>query len=420
MPPGLHTDVAEIPQFEQHLAAAVQALQVTLRTLLASVGANPRKPQDVARRFDLDKNLTWKVAKIVAADQPYAVVAHLPGAAGIDILLAALQHAGATTSAVQAVRAAYAEFERVIAIHAGDRATLNLTLESMAAEHDVRGQVACRKLAFRGNSGIWGIQARVRTTTAFLAPNRDRPHLLDMGLIGGFCDIRRLRRSACWPLFRIRRYNDDGTPVKPSAGFEPLDPAFSAPDGPHLVGDFCSPHMPPLEATTDERGVVYRLGAGPVGKTGAFDCFFGHILRAGAGRYRDEHNLVGEVFSIVNVPVETLIFDIFTHADVRLAQLPEALVYGRLSGDLDEHTQRSVHDLLPVREPLVWLPQPTAENTPLVPRYPELFELACRKGGWRPDDFVGARLVLPYPPMPATVVLRFPLPAPPGGAGAHN
>ncbi|MFI4871008.1 MAG: hypothetical protein ACIARQ_04285 [Phycisphaerales bacterium JB061] len=35
--------------------------------------------------------------------------------------------------------------------------------------------------------------------------------------------------------------------------------------------------------------------------------------------------------------------------------------------------------------------------------------------GWNPGDFRCLRLIMLYPPMPSTVVMRYPLPMPEGG-----
>ncbi len=78
--------------------------------------------------------------------------------------------------------------------------------------------VKSRKLAFKGNSGIWGAQSRVRMNTSFIAPNRDNPELLDYAQIGGYSDLQRLRVNGAWPLFRMRYLNDDGSdlPIRTS------------------------------------------------------------------------------------------------------------------------------------------------------------------------------------------------------------
>ena len=62
--------VTTVPEFPEHLQTALQALRAAIIELLSAVGADPGKPQDLARRFGLNKNLTWKVSKIICESDP--------------------------------------------------------------------------------------------------------------------------------------------------------------------------------------------------------------------------------------------------------------------------------------------------------------------------------------------------------------
>jgi hypothetical protein len=118
-----------------------------------------------------------------------------------------------------------------------------------------------RKLAFRGNSGIWGVQARARVNTAILAPSRDAADFVDQAMIGGWVDFRRLRADTRWALFRRRRTHSQ----QPHALGEPIDPAEPR-DGPMLIREFCSDTLPPIEVVPDSGGdLVHELGPSPLG-----------------------------------------------------------------------------------------------------------------------------------------------------------
>lgn len=110
----------------------------------------------------------------------YQSLQHLPGAEGIEILPKAAHKVGVAELLLDNVREAQRDFDRVV-------------LDSMGGAGSGERLEYSRKLAFRGSSGVWGLQARVRCTTSFVAPNRDNPDLLDLGLVGGLVDVRRLR-----------------------------------------------------------------------------------------------------------------------------------------------------------------------------------------------------------------------------------
>ncbi|MFM8697786.1 MAG: hypothetical protein ACKOF7_03795, partial [Phycisphaerales bacterium] len=117
--------------FAADCRSAARALRDALRSLYASVGADPMRPQEVSRRFKLNKNLTWKIAKVLQTHDPLEAVPLVPGGEGLGILLAAMEAAGASASAIADVRARMADFDRMIETHVGDRGTLELLMDGI-------------------------------------------------------------------------------------------------------------------------------------------------------------------------------------------------------------------------------------------------------------------------------------------------
>jgi hypothetical protein len=392
--------------FERQLADAVDRLRGALADVLASVDADSTRPQDMSRRFRLNKNLTWKVSKIIHASDVGTPLQHLPGEAGVAILLDALARAGAPDAACAAVRAAVAGLDDVVQVHTGDRATLELILDGLTPEGFGGERLErSRALAFRGNSGIWGVQARVKTTMAILAPSREAPDRIDAAVVGGYRGFRRLRPTPAWPLFRVRPYRDDGS-----------DPAHACVSRPlrgesYLLSEFCSQTMPGLTVVREGAEDVFELGDGPIGNTGQFDCVFGSLARDVGPRYREPGDTGGELYSIVSCPVETLVFDLVAHRDLAFALRPTVDIVSRLDGRLRPPGMRPLRDLLPIEETATDLGfGPPAFATPLAPGAPEIASVAFESFGHDPRDFGAVRLTVKFPPMPSTVVLRFDLP----------
>src|SRR5690606_24262474 len=112
----------------------VLGIRTAFTELLLSAGADPARPSEIARRFQLNKNLTWMVSKIVNSPDVYAVAQHIPGTARIDSLLTAMGKAGATQREVAKLRSALDDFDRLVVEHTGDRETLELILAEMSPE----------------------------------------------------------------------------------------------------------------------------------------------------------------------------------------------------------------------------------------------------------------------------------------------
>ncbi len=399
-------------KFDDHCQSAVQGLRRALLGLYREVGADPTKPQDVSRRYQLNKNLTWKVARIIGTDNALEAVRLIPGAGGLDILLAAMDRGGAPEASIERVRSAMGEFERMVETHMGDRGQLELALDSMGVG---RPMEQSRKHAFRGNSGIWGVQAMTRFTAHFLAPNAGASSMLDLGMIGGLTRMRRLRAIERWPVFQLRNYNDDGSVQERALGRVAIEPERGGAAGdPWLMRSFCSANMPAMHVRALGDTKVYEIGDGPVGRQGEFSCCFGFAEVGTVPRYADAANTVGELISSVSMPVELLHFDLFIHRDLQEAMDPEYFMMGTLGGAIDGVGAMR----LPLPERFNDLGLNAMVDTAMIDRYGDAVERVLATMGHDRALFRCLRLTVEHPPLSSRVVVRYQLPESPSSGSA--
>jgi hypothetical protein len=397
--------------FREDLRSALQAYRAAVIELMAAVQSDPGKPQEVARRFSLNKNLTWKVSKIAAASDLYAAVGHIPGAAGLAIFLRALEQAGAPAALLEATRKAASEFDRVVKVHTGDRATLEIMVNgllpsAMQRERDEQN----RKLAFTGNSAAWGVRAKVQLMLNVLAPNPGDPDMADLVQVGGLAELRRLRREARWLLFRRERWSDDDPrPAQDQA--ESLDPDFPADKGLPLLGAFCSRPIPEIRVIAGDGEEQYELPPGPVGNTAAFTCLYGQIARKVGPTFAKSEGELAELGCNFMTPVEHVLFDLLVHRDLDWAMNPRLVMYSRLDGGLMQRASRRTRNLLPVTEPvhdLGWGVDGLA--TPLLRDYVKLTRYVLDRLSWRAEDLRAYRFTMSFPPIPTTAMFLADLP----------
>jgi hypothetical protein len=414
----VESHLRDAPAFRDDLRSALQAYRASIIELMAAVGADPGKPQVVARRFNLNKNLTWKVSKIAGASDLYAAVPHIPGAAGLDIFLSALQRADAPKGLIEATRKAAGEFDRVVQVHTGDRATLEIMVNgmlpsAMKSERDEQN----RKLAFQGNSATWGVRAKVQLTLNVLAPNPDDPEMADLVQVGGLAKFRRLRPDARWLLFRRERWSDDDPhPAQDEA--ESLDPDYPADQGVPLLGDYCSKPIPDIEVLSGEGEDQYELPPGPVGNTAALTCLWGQIARKVGTTYATTEDEYVELGCNLITPVEHVLFDQLVHRDLEWAMDPKLVMYSRLDGGGLQRAMRRSRSVLPVAESihdLGWGVDGLA--TPLLQNHPKLVRDVLDRLDWRAEDFRAFRFTMPYPPIPAVAMIMAKLPPRSRGEG---
>ena len=293
--------------------------------------------------------------------------------------------------------------------HAGDRPTLQLLLDSLAVQDgDATGLEESRRLAFQGNSGILGIQASVRYTTFFCAPNAQQPELLDTAFLGGLLGIRRFRPNACWPLSRHTGFTDDGTENHPPARTA-LDPNFVGP-GPSIIGQFSSQPIPEVAVRQIQGMEIFELAEGPIGNRGIDDLCTGHYSRADLPRYRDAHNENGEFHIYLASPVAKIQYDLVLHKDLGVTELASSVMALNFHQAFAPLQARQPQDYLPMPEQarLLHGARP-AFGTPLIPRYEEMTDYVFERMDWQAEDFRAWRLEIPYPPLPATLIIGFPL-----------
>ena len=390
---------------EQECQHAVDRLRAALIDLYDSVGADPSSPQDVARSFRIGSTLSWNIAKLLQAPDGLAAVPHVPGSASIEKILKATRSRGASERTVNEVRDAANQFERMIEIHVGDRPTLDLIIDGLAMNGSP-GLELSRKRAFHGNSGIYGVQAKTYMMSCFLAPTPDDPDQLDMVMLRGYVGLRRLRPSVRIPIFRIRQWSEAGQAIG-SQQWQPLEVGATGP----LLSTFNRGEIPEIDAVPVDGGTDYVLQPGPIGNRGAFDCFLGDMLRAGASRFRTADDTTGEFGAMVTVPSEQLVFDLVAHKDAAFALSASSHIYASYFTHEQQGGQWDEGARLPIRQSSSELAgSPPAVATPMVPRYSDMQSFVFERLGWKPSDFQGVRFQLKYPPLGSTVIQRFELP----------
>lgn len=411
----LNNDYSDVPKFEDHVKAVVHKLRDNLADILGEVGADPTKPQDMARQLGLNKNLTWKVSHILGESDPYMAIPHIPGKSGLGILVRTLKKNGASAKTLKALRESIDEFERMVEIHAGDRTHLEMMLDSLTHDGEQQRHENHRKLSFLGNSATWGVQARVQLTVNFIAPSQS-PDMVDLAWLSGLINFRRLRPDVNWAMASARKSVDDGS-LLPLGAIEPIDANFNGSDQAPLMGEYCTDPLPEIRTVSGPESMLrYELMEGPVGNTAAVSCIIGLHGKGFVRRYRCEDDSIGEHIARMSTPVEVLVHDLFVHEELSHAFNPEICLYSQLPGGPMYPMSGRNQGRLPLHEKVIDLGRGTSGLMTLeVPRYKLMLQSVYERLGWDEGKFHGFRFKMRYPPIPSLAVLRYDLPEPPKG-----
>jgi hypothetical protein len=329
--------------------------------------------------------------------------------------LTAVQREGASTEVVERVRTAVKALDNMVERHVGDRATLELIVDGISPNRGDHLELS-RKLAFRGNSGLWGVQAKTRLMTVMMAPNAVDPDRIDMAIVRGYVGFRRLRSDVRWPIFQLRGWGEEGGSM--TEPWQPLDTSGDEDSRLPLLRKFSNVGPNDVEEVKTTKGVDYMLQPGPIGNTGAIDCFIGDFDRSAASKYRTEQDTTGEFGATISAPTERLIFDLIVHESLDFALNPDVRAFAGIFTERSEEAIPEGYLPVPVPQNIAPLPgRPVAVTTPGIPRYAEIVNFVHEQMGWTAERFRGSRLDLSYPPMGSTILLRFKLPAAPDSGG---
>jgi hypothetical protein len=399
--------------FEDDCQAPIGSLKASIIELCDDLGADIEAPQEIARTLGINKTLTWSVSRVVRATSHLEALPHIPGTAAIEQFLRAAETRGASKSRVDSVREAASELQRLVQHHFGDRGTLDLMLDGLAGDSDGENLQNSRKLAFRGNSGLFGVQARTRMMTALLAPNREQPSRLDIVIVSGYIGFRRLRGNVRWPLFKVRSWGNAEEPLVKDAP-QPVD-LRHGPNPCAWLHSYCTPAGPTVDEELSSGGRDFILGQGPVGNHGALDCFRAEIQRSAVYRYAERTDDVGDLGVNLTTPCEEVLIDLLYHEELAFVRQSELVVFGRIFSH-GGHDTPAPDDAsrLPIKAtPTELVGRPPAVGTPLVPRYAEMVRDIAESVGFNLSQFRGIRATLDFPPLGSSLMLRFPLPPAP-------
>ncbi len=411
MPTPISREVTKEPlPFEEHAASVVGRIRTAFAELFRAVNADATRPQQVARDFGLNKNLTWKISKIICEADAGNIVSYLPGRAGLNILLDSFKKSGIPANVQKEVRDALAEFEQLQEIHAGDRETLEAMLGGLSRGSDAQQQnEAQRKLAFRGNSTIWGVQARMQVCVNIISPSDD-PDFVDLAWISGLIDFRRLRRDAVWAIASTRKVDDQGNPL-PTEDIESIDPSMSGNGNAPLMTEFCSQPTPELRLNRGADGFLrYELVEGPIGNTASTTCVIGIFARRFVRRTKLEGDTLGEHLARLYTPAELLVHDLFVHRDLQNAMGPSIHLYDQLPIAPSYPVGGRDQGELPVFDTVQALgPGTRSAMVPEFGPYCSMIDAACERLELNSADLMGFRFRLKYPPIPSVALFRYPL-----------
>lgn len=396
--------------------SAVHGLRRALATMLQSVGASAEEPQEIARRFGLDKTLTWRIARVVREEDVWEAVQHIPRRPSIQLFVTAMTKHGASNQSAELVYDALDQFEEFVLRHSGDRETLEMMAGPSARRSSDKRMEAFRKTGYEANSAIWGVRAKMQLATKFVVPGTD-PGMLSLGTVCGLVDFRRLRPETRWAVASVYSWGGENSEhqeltgvIQPMHKDSPRNARGLATPESLLLGQFCTTPLPDMQIIEQPaRTYRYMLTEGPVGNTAAATMLLGFKSPNTASDRPSYAGEVGNHLVSLSTPCEELLHDVFIHKSLAFAMNPTAHVFSQMPGGPQFPNDGGTASGLPVPQEVVDLGGGEADPDIMIaeiPNYLEILHMATDSMGPPLKDFRAFRYRLRYPPIPTLAIMR--------------
>ena len=407
------TDAKDPPKetFEAAAKRALESVRAAMREAIASIGADRINSLALSRLLRVDKSLSWRIVRFAQEPDVFVGGEHLPGDPGLRILTRALRGSHASHEAIERLDDALAQLSQVVREHAGTRTAFRAML-LQCRRHDAHEDATFefRRMAFQANAALWGIDVATRSMMTVISGSRSKPGFVDIAMVGGFTRLRRMRHDLAWPVAR-RRFRAPGADGPPSS-VRPLDPSVD-PEGPPLVGAYSTIPPAALRPVKTSNGAWYELPETGIGSANEVSLVIGEHYEAIAPVVRTTDSENAELMIQLDLPIETLVFDLYVERALPLGRPVTARLFSQLLGGSAAPSPERERDALPMAERPVQVDDAEAPAaTQAIPRFAELVEdvfawLGRARAGY--DHF---RLEIRYPMMPTALVMALPLAEP--------
>ncbi len=398
---GVFGSDAMLATFRQECEVAIESIRAAVKGLGNAASSDPTRPQEVSRRFGINKNLTWKFARVLSATDAFDAITMLPGPEGVEIYLRAFAAGGTPEQFTAELRFALKRFDALADRHFGSRAELELVLDGLRTDGTLEN---ARRMAFRGMAVVFGVQARARLTAQIVQPKSSDPRRANVAMLVGLAGLRRLRPIGALPIFRASS-DQPGFTSAPLFGGDAKDATN------YLAREFST--IPNSKVHTFESGerLSVALGEGPIGRSGDSDMIFGTLLPDALSLHAEPGDTTAGFSTAVSIPSESLVSDLFVHKSIPVLESLRASMHATLSTPLPSDRARQAACRLPIDcTPL--LMEDLSVGFPLEQfgQYEAMVLRAFEVLKANPADYRLARVAMAFPPVPSALLVEWDLP----------
>lgn len=372
------SDEPPTAQVEAECLELGRAVVSALAGVLDGLPNASRKPQEVARRLKINKDLSSRTLTALRSSEPWAAIHSLPGTVPLRQLVDAAAAQGSPATETEHALTLIDRFDAFVRREFGSRAELQSLLSTRVAGAREQLLASSKQAVFRGMAGLRGLTVDILAVTFVVHPTDADSDRCDVLAIIGSHGVRRTRPNSRYT-FRF--------------GCDNRDDRASIDDV--LLADFCSPHPIPVDLRIDGRFLVGELK----------ENVFGRQSTANLVSYEDlpsQHSRTVQPgsppwFSAgVLHPTRQLQFDLLLHRDIWPSRTPELGLFHRGADEFDSSKPIAETSTIACDDSIVELDSPHFGGH-AVSGYARMLDSVCDARGWTLADLRGYRCESSYP-----------------------
>lgn len=395
------------------LRGAILPLQRAIETVLNSPHESVGSATELARTFEVEQTLAWRVWRLVQAPSGEEAASYVFGTSALRGFLKAASKHGVQEPVLEAVRKHYREYREFVDRFAGDDATLRLMLGPLRDDRDGAALAESQTLFDASRIRI-GCQASSQIHCCFMFREPGETNA-SIDIIDAVTDLWWLRPDGCAVLaahYVIDTRDPERGENVPHED-APIDPAIEHgegaarqhPDTP-LLHEFCTGDSTIIRQNHIGGTNTLSAHARSIGRSTASTICTGRRVRAVFPPLSVDPQ--SAIAKSIYVPSELLLIDLYVAADL----VDEGYVFRPLvtdpmfwPGQVTLWTPRI--DLTAMGGTFQTIePSDLIDNPTKMARYRELVAWSFDRIGRPREDFYCFRLRLPFPPLGMTFTLE--------------
>jgi hypothetical protein len=369
-------------------------------SLIDSFPTQMRTPSAMARWLGLQQPLCSRLlSKVRRVGDGVEVLMHVPGVQGLGMFVEAARARESDPARLRACEAAIVEFGDLLRDHGGSRRALAAMLRGAITPERVRGndELHNRAAAFEANAALMQCSAHAVLMSRVYSPSRSTPGMLDLAAVAGRVGFER----SSYHMPAVISYLPHA-----STAIEEARAAQEPTASEKLFEEFCSKPVPHVRLERHGTSMIEIVEQQPGG--GAVDIIGGPFFHAAQTPFEPRLDHLHSV-SVLTTPARWLVSDIYLQKSVAARVVPrcDVYAYGALC-KLNVPPATRWFDRLPGNPTLVLLGRGLANaGSPVWARHGALTKSLFERAGVDPDEYVGTRLLVPYPIWSAQYVVLF-------------